>query len=193
MDNDIVLENKLNNIKNKNEEKIFILENKFDTLENEFNTLMNKYKINVYKEKNEYNGSTDLLTLEKAINDYLINERENSLNNVGYIFNEIIQKINQKNIIQDDKNIIKIIIINIQNEFKEKYKQIIKQNDNLDFQNKEINNRIKTQIVEQFENVNNRIIKELLINNDIKNKVINYTQNYLQEIKKQMKLEKIQR
>ena len=81
MDNDIVLENKLNNIKNKNEEKIFILENKFDTLENEFNTLMNKYKINVYKEKNEYNGSTDLLTLEKAINDYLINERENSLNN----------------------------------------------------------------------------------------------------------------
>ncbi len=193
MDNDIVLENKLNYIKNKNEEKIFILENKFDTLENEFNTLMNKYKINVYKEKNEYNGSTDLLTLEKAINDYLINERENSLNNVGYIFNEIIQKINQKNIIQDDKNIIKIIIINIQNEFKEKYKQIIKQNDNLDFQNKEINNRIKTQIVEQFENVNNRIIKELLINNDIKNKVINYTQNYLQEIKKQMKLEKIQR
>ena len=193
MDNDIVLENKLNNIKNKNEEKIFILENKFDTLENEFNTLMNKYKINVYKEKNEYNGSTDLLTLEKAINDYLINERENSLNNVGYIFNEIIQKINQKNIIQDDKNIIKIILINIQNEFKEKYKQIIKQNDNLDFQNKEINNRIKTQIVEQFENVNNRIIKELLINNDIKNKVINYTQNYLQEIKKQMKLEKIQR
>ena len=65
--------------------------------------------------------------------------------------------------------------------------------DESEYQSKDIDNIIKTQMFEQFENINNRIIKELLVDNNEKDNIINYTQNYLKELKKHMKLEKIQK
>ena len=77
---------------------------------------------------------------------------------------------------------------------KEKNKEIENKNDVLKFQNKEINNKIKMQMIEQFEYINNRIKNEFLIDNDnINEEIINQTQNFLFEIKKQMNLEKLKR
>ena len=84
-------------------------------------------------------------------------------------------------------------IIKIREEFIKKCKEIENKNDESEFQSKEIDNKIKTQTFEQFENINNRIMKEILTDNKEKDTIINYSQKYLIEIKKQMKLEKIKR
>ena len=195
MDNNIDLVNKIENIKNKSEEKIFLLEEKLNELGNDINKLIENYQNNEYNIYNINNNNNDnILSLQQDIIDYISKERENSINDFNNVFYKIIENVNQKNNSKENENKgIKNIIINIRKEFLKKCKEIMNKIDESEYQSKDIDNIIKTQMFEQFENINNRIIKELLVDNNEKDNIINYTQNYLKELKKHMKLEKLQK
>ena len=192
MDNNIDLVNKIENIKNKSEEKIFLLEEKLNELGNDINKLIENYQNNEYNIYNINNNNDNILSLQQDIIDYISKERENSINDFNNVFYKIIENINQKNNSKENEN-IKNILINIRKEFLKKCKELMNKIDESEYQSKDIDNIIKTQMFEQFENINNRIIKELLVDNNEKNNIINYTQNYLKELKKHMKLEKLQK
>ena len=192
MDNNIDLVNKIENIKNKSEEKIFLLEEKLNELGNDINKLIENYQNNEYNIYNINNNNDYILSLQQDIIDYISKERENSINDFNNVFYKIIENVNQKNNSKENEN-IKNILINIRKEFLKKCKEIMNKIDESEYQSKDIDNIIKTQMFEQFENINNRIIKELLVDNNEKDNIINYTQNYLKELKKHMKLEKIQK
>ena len=194
MDNNIDLINKIENIKNKSEEIIFLLEEKFNELGNDINKLIENYQNNEYNNFNYNinNNNDNILSLQQDIIDYISKERENSISDFNNVFYKIIENINQKNNYKENEN-IKNILINIRKEFLKKCKEIMNKIDESEYQSKDIDNIIKTQMFEQFENINNRIIKELLVDNNEKDNIINYTQNYLKELKKHMKLEKIQK
>ena len=193
MDNNIDLVNKIENIKNKSEEKIFLLEEKLNELGNDINKLIENYQNNEYNIYNINNNNNDnILSLQQDIIDYISKERENSINDFNNVFYKIIENVNQKNNSKENEN-IKNILINIRKEFLKKCKEIMNKIDESEYQSKDIDNIIKTQMFEQFENINNRIIKELLVDNNEKDNIINYTQNYLKELKKHMKLEKLQK
>lgn len=194
MDNNIDLVNKIENIKNKSEEKIFLLEEKLNELGNDINKLIENYQNNEYNIYNINNNNDNILSLQQDIIDYISKERENSINDFNNVFYKIIENVNQKNNSKENENKgIKNVIINIRKEFLKKCKEIMNKIDESEYQSKDIDNIIKTQMFEQFENINNRIIKELLIDNNEKDNIINYTQNYLKELKKHMKLEKLQK
>ena len=196
MDNNIDLVNKIENIKNKSEEKIFLLEEKLNELGNDINKLIENYQNNEYNNFNYNinNNNDNILSLQQDIIDYISKERENSINDFNNVFYKIIENVNQKNNSKENENKdIKNILINIRKEFLKKCKEIMNKIDESEYQSKDIDNIIKTQMFEQFENINNRIIKELLVDNNEKDNIINYTQNYLKELKKHMKLEKIQK
>ena len=196
MDNNIDLVNKIENIKNKSEEKIFLLEEKLNELGNDINKLIENYQNNEYNNFNYNinNNNDNILSLQQDIIDYISKERENSINDFNNVFYKIIENVNQKNNSKENENKgIKNIIINIRKEFLKKCKEIMNKIDESEYQSKDIDNIIKTQMFEQFENINNRIIKELLVDNNEKDNIINYTQNYLKELKKHMKLEKLQK
>ena len=192
MDNNIDLINKIENIKNKSEEKIFLLEEKLNELGNDINKLIENYQNNEYNIYNINNNNDNILSLQQDIIDYISKERENSINDFNNVFYKIIENVNQKNNSKENEN-IKNILINIRKEFLKKCKEIMNKIDESEYQSKDIDNIIKTQMFEQFENINNRIIKELLVDNNEKDNIINYTQNYLKELKKHMKLEKLQK
>ena len=194
MDNNIDLVNKIENIKNKSEEKIFLLEEKLNELGNDINKLIENYQNNEYNIYNINNNNDNILSLQQDIIDYISKERENSISDFNNVFYKIIENVNQKNNSKENENKgIKNVIINIRKEFLKKCKEIMNKIDESEYQSKDIDNIIKTQMFEQFENINNRIIKELLVNNNEKDNIINYTQNYLKELKKHMKLEKLQK
>ena len=193
MENNKDLFDKIDNIKNKSEERMLILDEEFNNLGKEFDELIEKYNINEYNDNIESNENIDIFSLQQYIIDYINNERENSLDNLNNIFNKIIENINQKFDTSKDNKNIKSSLIMIREEFIKKCKEIENKNDESEFQSKEIDNKIKTQTFEQFENINNRIMKEILTDNKEKDTIINYSQKYLIEIKKQMKLEKIKR
>ena len=194
MDNNIDLVNKIENIKNKSEEKIFLLEEKLNELGNDINKLIENYQNNEYNIYNINNNNDNILSLQQDIIDYISKERENSINDFNNVFYKIIENVNQKNNSKENENKgKKNILINIRKEFLKKCKEIMNKIDESEYQSKDIDNIIKTQMFEQFENINNRIIKELLIDNNEKDNIINYTRNYLKELKKHMKLEKLQK
>ena len=196
MDNNIDLVHKIENIKNKSEEKIFLLEEKLNELGNDINKLIENYQNNEYNNFNYNinNNNDNILSLQQDIIDYISKERENSINDFNNVFYKIIENVNQKNNSKENENKgIKNILINIRKEFLKKCKEIMNKIDESEYQSKDIDNIIKTQMFEQFENINNRIIKELLVDNNEKDNIINYTQNYLKKKKKHMKLEKLQK
>ena len=172
-------------------QKIYVT--KLNELGNDINKLIENYQNNEYNIYNINNNNDNILSLQQDIIDYINNERENSLDNLNNIFNKIIENINQKFDTSKDNKNIKSSLIMIREEFIKKCKEIENKNDESEFQSKEIDNKIKTQTFEQFENINNRIMKEILTDNKEKDTIINYSQKYLIEIKKQMKLEKIKR
>ena len=164
MDNNKELLDKIDNIKNKTEERMLILDEEFNNLGKEFDELIEKYKISEYNENMESDENIDIFSLQQYVIDYINNERENSMDNLNNIFNKVLQNINQKIDTSKDNENIKSELILIKKEFITKCKEIENKNDESELQSKEIDNTI-----------------------------INYTQNYLIEIKKQMKLEKIKR
>ena len=191
MNENLNLIDKIEGIKNKSKKRILILDEKIKNLENQFNMILDNYKNNDCNQQNDIDDNIDISILQQNIFEYIINERENNINN---IFKIIVEDINKKNINCYSNKNIKIWLNDIKIYLKEKNKEIENKNDVLKFQNKEINNKIKMQMIEQFEYINNRIKNEFLIDNDnINEEIINQTQNFLFEIKKQMNLEKLKR
>ena len=194
MNENLNLIDKIESIRNKSEERILILDEKIKNLENQFNMILDNYKNNDCNQQNDIDDNIDISILQQNIFEYIINERENNINNINNIFKIIVEDINKKNINCYSNKNIKILLNDIKIYLKEKNKEIENKNDVLKFQNKEINNKIKMQMIEQFEYINNRIKNEFLIDNDnINEEIINQTQNFLFEIKKQMNLEKLKR
>ena len=106
MENNKDLFDKIDNIKNKGEERMLILDEEFNNLGKEFDELIEKYNINEYNDNIESNENIDIFSLQQYIIDYINNERENSLDNLNNIFNKIIENINQKfDTSKDNKNI----------------------------------------------------------------------------------------
>ena len=165
MDNNKDLIDKIDNIKNKSEERMLILDEEFNNLGKEFDELIEKYKISEYNENMESDENIDIFSLQQYVIDYINNERENSMDNLNNIFNKVLQNINQKIDTSKDNENIKSELILIREEFIKKCKEIENKNDESELQSKEIDNKIKTQIFEQFENINNRIMKEILTDN----------------------------
>ena len=193
MEKDIFLINKIEEIKNKNEKRIFCLEEKFNNLGNDFNKLIDSYNNALYTNETERNNNIDIFSLQQYFLDYLNNERDNSMEYLNNEFNKLIDIINQKNTNSEGNENIKKLLTIIKKEFVEKSKEINNKNDESELQSKEMDNKIKTQMFEQFENINNRIMNEILVDNEGKDQIIKYTQKYLLEIKNQMKIEKLQR
>ena len=193
MEKDIFLINKIEEIKNKNEKRISFLEEKFNNLGNDFNKLIDRYNNAIYTNETERNNNMDIFSLQQYFLDYLNNERDNSMEYLNNEFNKLIEIINQKNTNSEGNENIKKLITIIKKEFTEKSKEIHNKNDDSELQSKEMDNKIKTQMFEQFENINNRIMNEILVDKEGKDQIIKYTQKYLLEIKNQMKIEKLQR
>ena len=194
MNENLNLIDKIESIRNKSEERILILDEKIKNLENQFNMILDNYKNNDCNQQNDIDDNIDISIMQQNIFEYIINERENNINNINNIFKIIVEDINKKNINCYSNKNIKILLNDIKIYLKEKNKEIENKNDVLKFKNKEINNKIKMQMIEQFEYINNRIKNEFLIDNDnINEEIINQTQNFLFEIKKQMNLEKLKK
>jgi len=174
MNENLNLIDKIEGIKNKSEERILILDEKIKNLENQFNMILDNYKNNDCNQQNDIDDNIDISILQQNIFEYIINEREDNINNINNIFKIIVEDINKKNINCYSNKNIKIWLNDIKIYLKEKNKEIENKNDVLKFQNKEINNKIKMQMIEQFEYINNRIKNEFLIDNDnINEEIIN--------------------
>ena len=104
MDNNIDFINKIENIKNKSEEKIFLLEEKLNELGNDINKLIENYQNNEYNIYNINNNNDNILSLQQDIIDYISKERENSINDFNNVFYKIIENVNQKNNSKENEN-----------------------------------------------------------------------------------------
>ena len=142
MENNKDLFDKIDNIKNKGEERMLILDEEFNNLGKEFDELIEKYNINEYNDNIESNENIDIFSLQQYVIDYINNERENSLDNLNNIFNKILENINQKFDTSKDNKNIKSSLIMIREEFIKKCKEIGNKNDESEFQSKEIDTLI---------------------------------------------------
>lgn len=145
----------------KNEEKTFDLNDKFNQIKEELQTLMDEYKSN-NDDKNELeNNELDFISIKEYIKDYINNERNISIN----IINESFEKINNtfEEIMENkNSNFVKLesILNELKNEFEQNINNTINHSLEISSQKDEINNKLNSQMQEQFDRVNKLINDE---------------------------------
>ena len=72
----------------KSEEKTFDLNEKFNQIKEDLQKLIDEYKIECDKSELE-NNEIDFSSIKDYINEYMINERNNSINNINNTFEKI--------------------------------------------------------------------------------------------------------
>ncbi len=194
-DNKVNLLNKLKDIHHKSEERTFDLNEKFNQIKDDLQNLIDSYKNNIYEEDEyENENNVDIFSLHKYINNYISNEREISVNNIDNVFDQVTDTINKKleNNYTEREN-IKSSIIDTKNEFDGMCEETLNHYDETKIQKNEIEEKINSQMEEQFGKVNDILNNEVGIEEKNKNDIISATQNYLADLGKKMKNEKIER
>ena len=186
---------KLKDIHHKSEVRTFDLNEKFNQIKDELQSLIDTYKNNLYeKEEYENEDNLDIFSLQKYISNYINKEREVSINNIDNVFEQVTDTINQKlgNSSTDREN-IKNTIIDTKNEFDGICEETLNHFNETKNQKNEIEDKINSQMEEQFGKVNDILNNEVEIEEKNKNDIINATQIYLADLGKKMKNEKIER
>ena len=185
--------NRLKDIHCKSEERTFDLNEKFNTIKNDLQQLMDVYK-NDYYNYEENDDSIDILSLEKYISDYLINERETSINNINAVFEQVTDKINEdvETKIESNDN-VRNLIDQLKNEFDKLCEDSLSHANDIKLQKDDLNQKIIMQMNEQFEKIYEIINNDNMISDNNKNEYITTVQKILMDLGKKVKKEKMEK
>lgn len=175
----------------KSEEKTFDLNEKFNQIKEDLQKLIDEYKIDCDKSELE-NNEIDFSSIKDYINEYMLNERNNSINNINNTFEKIngnIEEITENNSVNINQ------IENILNEFKNEFEQLYNGTVNhileTRAQKEEINSKLNVQMKEQFDKIYELINEEEQTSNKSQVERIKSIQNLIRNLLKNMKNEKI--
>ena len=175
----------------KSEEKTFDLNEKFNQIKEDLQKLIDEYKMDCDKSDLE-NNDIDFSSIKDYINDYIANERINSINNINNAFEKVnnsVEEIIENNNLNVNK--IENILLEIKNEFDQNYNDIVNHSMEINAQKEDINNKLNVQMKEQFAKLYDLIGGEEQSLNDSKIEKINAIQSFIKHLVKNMKNEKI--
>ena len=175
----------------KSEEKTFDLNEKFNQIKEDLQKLIDEYKMDCDKSDLE-NNDIDFSSIKDYINDYIANERINSINNINNAFEKVnnsVEEIIENNNLNVNK--IENILLEIKNEFDQNYNDIVNHSMEINAQKEDINNKLNVQMKEQFAKLYDLIGGEEQSLNDSKIEKINAIQSFIKNLVKNMKNEKI--
>ena len=175
----------------KSEEKTFDLNEKFNQIKEDLQKLIDEYKMDCDKSDLE-NNDIDFSSIKDYINDYIANERINSINNINNAFEKVNNSV-EEIIENNNSNVNKIenILLEIKNEFDQNYNDIINHSMEINTQKEDINNKLNIQMKEQFAKLYDLIGGEEQSLNNSQIEKINGIQNFIKNLVKNMKIEKI--
>ena len=173
----------------KSEERTFDLNEKFNQIKEDLQKLLDEYKMENDKSELE-NTSIDFSSVKDYINDYILKERNNSINIINESFEKISNNIDE---IFENSNLnynnIQNLLNELKNEFEQNYKETINHSLEINEQKEEINDKLNIQMKEQFSKIYNLIKEESqkCNNNNIENikKMEILIKNILNNIKKE--------
>ena len=173
----------------KSEERTFDLNEKFNQIKEDLQKLLDEYKMENDKSELE-NTSIDFSSVKDYINDYILKERNNSINIINESFEKISNNIDE---IFENSNLnynsIQNLLNELKNEFEQNYKETINHSLEITEQKEEINDKLNIQMKEQFSKIYNLIKEESqkCNNNNIENikKMQILIKNILNNIKKE--------
>ena len=185
--------NRLKDIHCKSEERTFDLNEKFNVIKDDLQKLMDIYK-NDYYNYDENDDSIDIISLEKYISDYLLNERETSINNINAVFEQVTDKINEDVEIKIESNDnIRNLIDQIKNEFDKLCEDSLSHANETKIQKDELNQKINIQMNEQFEKIYEIINNDDNISENNRNEYITTAQKILMDLGRKVKKEKMEK
>lgn len=175
----------------KSEEKTFDLNEKFNQIKEDLQKLIDEYKMDCDKSELE-NNDIDFSSIKDYINDYIANERINSINNINNAFEKVNNSVEE--IIENNNlnvNSIENILLELKNEFEQNYSDIVNHSIDINTQKEDINNKLNIQMKEQFTKLYDLISGEEQSLNNSQVEKINRIQNFIKNLVKYMKSEKI--
>ncbi len=175
----------------KSEEKTFDLNEKFNQIKEDLQKLIDEYKMDCDKSELE-NNDIDFSSIKDYINDYIANERINSINNINNAFEKVNNSVEE--IIENNNlnvNNIENILLELKNEFEQNYSDIVNHSIDINTQKEDINNKLNIQMKEQFTKLYDLISGEEQSLNNSQVEKINRIQNFIKNLVKYMKSEKI--
>ena len=175
----------------KSEEKTFDLNEKFNQIKEDLQKLIDEYKMDCDKSELE-NNDIDFSSIKDYINDYIANERINSINNINNAFEKVNNSVEE--IIENNNlnvNSIENILLELKNEFEQNYSDIVNHSIDINTQKEDINNKLNIQMKEQFTKLYDLISGEEQSLNNSQVEKINRVQIFIKNLVKYMKSEKI--
>ena len=175
----------------KSEEKTFDLNEKFNQIKEDLQKLIDEYKMECDKSELE-NNEIDFSSIKDYINEYMINERNNSINNINNTFEKIngnIEEITENN--RGNISQIENVLFEFKNEFEQLYNDTVNHMLETRNQNEEINNKLNSQMKEQFAKIYELINEEEQTSNNSQIERIKSIQNLIRNLLKNVKNEKI--
>ena len=175
----------------KSEEKTFDLNEKFNQIKEDLQKLIDEYKIECDKSELE-NNEIDFSSIKDYINEYMINERNNSINNINSTFEKInnnIEEITENN--SANMNQIENALYEFKNEFEQMYNDTVNHMLETKAQKDEINNKLNVQMNQQFAKIYELINEEEQTSNNSQIERIKSIQNLIRNLLKNVKNEKI--
>lgn len=175
----------------KSEEKTFDLNEKFNQIKEDLQKLIDEYKMDCDKSDLD-NNDIDFSSIKDYINDYIANERINSINNINNAFEKVnnnIEEIIENNNLNSNK--IENILLEIKNEFEQNYNDTINHSIEINTQKEDIHNKLNIQMKEQFSKIYDLLSGEEQNLNNSQIEKINNIQNFIKNLVKNMQNEKI--
>lgn len=175
----------------KSEEKTFDLNEKFNQIKEDLQKLIDEYKMDCDKSDLD-NNDIDFSSIKDYINDYIANERINSINNINNAFEKVnnnIEEIIENNNLNSNK--IENILLEIKNEFEQNYNDTINHSIEINTQKEDIHNKLNIQMKEQFSKIYDLLSGEEQNLNNSQIEKINNIQYFIKNLVKNMQNEKI--
>ena len=172
----------------KSEERTFDLNEKFNQIKEDLQKLIDEYKMDCDKSELE-NNDIDFTSIKEYINDYITNERNISINNINTTFEKVNNNIEE--FVENNNlnlNNIQNILYDLKNEFEQNYNDVINHTLEINSQKDEINNKLDSQMKEQFskiydlinegyQNMNNNKIENFQKIQELVKNLLKYIQN----------------
>lgn len=175
----------------KSEEKTFDLNEKFNQIKEDLQKLIDEYKIECDKSELE-NNDIDFSSIRDYINEYMINERNTSINNINNTFEKInndMEEMVENN--SNNMNQIENTLMELKNELEQNFNDTINHSIEIGAQKDEINNKLTVQMKEQFSKIYDLINGEEQALGDNQIERIKSIQNLLKNLMKNIQNEKI--
>ena len=172
----------------KSEERTFDLNEKFNQIKEDLQKLIDEYKMDCDKSELE-NNDIDFTSIKEYINDYITNERNISINNINTTFEKVNNNIEE--FVENNNlnlNNIQNILYDLKNEFEQNYNDVINHTLEMNSQKDGINNKLDSQMKEQFskiydlinegyQNMNNNKIENIQKIQELVKNLLKYIQN----------------